>query len=673
MNFFTCLPMKSAELDKNRLENRIFRLAIFDFDDIRNPLLNAGQARSTYEIGRRLARRGWRVEVFSSRFPGYLDRIEEGIKYRHIGLGSRWLRLNNIVYFPAALKAAGKAKADVILECFTAPISVIGTPLAAKIPVLAKATSFEAERFSKRYHLPFGLIEKIGCRRYRYFAAAAAADEEKMRRYNGKIIARIIPEGVGDEYFKIPRQKPRHILCLGRLDIGQKGLDLLLSAFQEVLGKTAWPLIVAGHGPDAGKLAELIGRRGLSERVILAGPAYGEAKQKLMREAAFVVLPSRREGFCLFALEALAAGLPVVCFDIPGLKWLTPAVSLKAEPFKGGDLASKMALYLKDEKRRQSAGQQGRALAENYSWDKAADKTDAFLREIIYNEKNNTRKREYETADNGPDDFRREPAGRACWPIRCRRFLYRAARFFDWLDLEPKPLILIFCYHAVGSGNWRHCVSREMFIRQIEYLRTKFAPISLADIGRHLKRERIISRPSFALTFDDGYRNILKISGIFEKWPAKPAVFALADPASADRAELGNEQPLLAAGDLRALAAAGWEIGCHSATHADFARLSPAGWEREIAGAKIRLEKNCGVKVRYFSYPKGVNNPGARTAVESAGYELAVTMDDGYIGPGSDPLALPRVGVDATHSWPEFSSLYRWPSLKARVIMRRLF
>lgn len=64
------------------------QIVYLDFDDIKNPLLNAGQARATAEVGKRLALKGHKVTSVCSRYPGAKDRIENGIKYTHIGLGS---------------------------------------------------------------------------------------------------------------------------------------------------------------------------------------------------------------------------------------------------------------------------------------------------------------------------------------------------------------------------------------------------------------------------------------------------------------------------------------------------------------------------------------------------------------------------------------------------------
>jgi len=130
-------------------------ITFLDFDDIKNPLLSAGQAHATFEVGRRLVQKGHKVKVISSKYPGFKDRVEEGIEYRHIGVGTNNIRLNNFLYIFFIPFAVRKLKADIIIECFTAPISTLFSPLFSKIPVIGLPSMFNAKEFTKKYCLPF--------------------------------------------------------------------------------------------------------------------------------------------------------------------------------------------------------------------------------------------------------------------------------------------------------------------------------------------------------------------------------------------------------------------------------------------------------------------------------------------------------------------------------------
>lgn len=355
------------------------KITYLDFDDLKNPLLGAGQARATYEVACRLVSKGHKVEVLCSKYPGCKDRLEGGIKYTHIGLGSKFIRLNNLVYILVLPFFVRKTRADIVVECFTAPISTLFSPLFTKIPVVAITPSFEADRFSKKYHLPFYLVERIGLRFYKYFLPSSPFFETKMKRINPEVISKVIPQGISDEYFSIKaKNRGKYILYLGRLDIGQKGLDLLLKAYSKVSDRINYPLYIAGYGSDEEKIEQFIKKLNLKKKVKIVGPFFGEKKKRLLSAAVFAVIPSRYEGFCLVALEALASGLPVVAFNIPGISWLPEDVSLKAKPFDINGYA-RLMVKAAGEKENRKLKKKCRQVAKKYSWDDITAQYEQFF------------------------------------------------------------------------------------------------------------------------------------------------------------------------------------------------------------------------------------------------------------------------------------------------------
>lgn len=364
---------------------RNLKITILDFDDIKNPLLSGGQARATVEVGSRLIKRGHKITVLCSRYPGYKDRTEKGIFYKHIGLGSKNIRLNNLFYILALPFALKNIRTDIIIECFTAPVSTLFSPLFTNIPVVAIPTSFEADRFAKLYHLPFNLIEKTGLKFYKYFMPYTKDLDQKMKSVNPDVTSVIIPEGVGQEFFKIKQVKPKHILFLGRFDVGQKGIDLLLESFSKVAAQIDYPLVLAGFGPDEQQVKNLIKKYGLESKVKLVGPAYKAKKFKLLSEALFVAFPSRHEGFSLFALEALASGLPLIGFDIPGLSWTDKKVSLKAKVFNISEYA-RILKTASDAKIIGEMRREARPFAKKYTWENVALMQEKFFYQVLKKE-----------------------------------------------------------------------------------------------------------------------------------------------------------------------------------------------------------------------------------------------------------------------------------------------
>jgi glycosyltransferase involved in cell wall biosynthesis len=106
------------------------------------------------------------------------------------------------------------------------------------------------------------------------------------------------------------------LIYAGRL-LKEKRIDLLLEALVR-LGGSGPLLAICGDGPDRERLDEITNRLGLKDRVIFHGhlPTNVDVWRK-MGGAKVAVQPSSREGYGMFPLEAMAAGLPVVYCDSP--------------------------------------------------------------------------------------------------------------------------------------------------------------------------------------------------------------------------------------------------------------------------------------------------------------------------------------------------------------------
>jgi glycosyltransferase-like protein len=171
-----------------------------------------------------------------------------------------------------------------------------------------------------------------------------------------------------------------YVLAVGGIE-PRKGTRDLVAAMAALAARgTAAPLVVAGgdtlfdyrpYREEVFALAESLG----VEPVVL-GPVADPELPGLVAGAAAFAFPSTKEGFGLAAMEALAAGVPVVARDLPVLR----EVFAGAVRFASDDGAGFAAAFA-DELAHVLAGGDasapartavGRALAASHSWDAVA-------------------------------------------------------------------------------------------------------------------------------------------------------------------------------------------------------------------------------------------------------------------------------------------------------------
>lgn len=165
---------------------------------------------------------------------------------------------------------------------------------------------------------------------------AAAGEAERVRQRYGVPTSRIAPIANPFDPATVPlrpRTEARAALGIdlaarvavwhGRVDIVPKGIDTLLDAWMEVRSSCATPptLLLLGTGSGAPWLAERLSALGLDDvrwrnEYVLDRSVIGT----YLSAADVFVLPSRQEGFPVAPIEAMAAGLPVVATDAPGVR-----------------------------------------------------------------------------------------------------------------------------------------------------------------------------------------------------------------------------------------------------------------------------------------------------------------------------------------------------------------
>ncbi|NOL50458.1 glycosyltransferase family 4 protein [Pelistega europaea] len=104
-------------------------------------------------------------------------------------------------------------------------------------------------------------------------------------------------------------------VAVGRL-VPSKQFDKLIANFTHIAAQCPdWQLHIYGDGPERETLQQLITSSHMQERIYLKGKT--NQPWAVMRQAQLLAMSSRLEGFPNVMLEAMACGLPVICYDCP--------------------------------------------------------------------------------------------------------------------------------------------------------------------------------------------------------------------------------------------------------------------------------------------------------------------------------------------------------------------
>jgi glycosyltransferase involved in cell wall biosynthesis len=103
---------------------------------------------------------------------------------------------------------------------------------------------------------------------------------------------------------------------IGRV-VTRKAIDQLIS-MTDSMRQLKVRLLIIGTGPKESILKQEVENRGLSEKVSFLGQVEEREKFRILRMSDIYVSTSQHEGFGIVFVEAMACGLPVVCYDNGG-------------------------------------------------------------------------------------------------------------------------------------------------------------------------------------------------------------------------------------------------------------------------------------------------------------------------------------------------------------------
>ena len=167
---------------------------------------------------------------------------------------------------------------------------------------------------------------------------------------------------------------PRYVVAIGTVE-PRKDLPDLVAAFDRVASEDAdLRLAIAGaDGWGADSLAAAIARSPHADRITRTGWISEQGRADLLAGALSLVLPSRYEGFGLPALEAMAAGTPVVATAVGAIPEVVGGAAALVPGADVEQLAQAIASVVGSAERRADLIARGRERVASFSWERTVD------------------------------------------------------------------------------------------------------------------------------------------------------------------------------------------------------------------------------------------------------------------------------------------------------------
>jgi glycosyltransferase involved in cell wall biosynthesis len=265
--------------------------------------------------------------------------------------------------------------------------AVGGTELARRLgrPLVITIHSTEYDRSLGHPNAPIREREEFGIRAAdRVIAVSQHLGRQLVEKYGAR------PERLRVVYNAVrptPRLEPvasagRIVLCLGRLT-ATKGVDTFLRAAARVA--PAFPdalFVVAGEGPEYPRLIDLAVHLGVGDQVLFLGHVTEEERLSLLASASVFVLPSVVEPFGIAALEAMAAGVPVILSRTSGVAEIATNV-FAIDFWDVEEFASRIAEILVYPVLRGTMGEGGREDALRDGWAERVVQTVGVYAELV--------------------------------------------------------------------------------------------------------------------------------------------------------------------------------------------------------------------------------------------------------------------------------------------------
>jgi glycosyltransferase involved in cell wall biosynthesis len=364
------------------------RILLINWQDRLNPMAGGAETH-LHEVFGRLVRQAHAVTLLCSGWPGALEREEvDGMEVHRVGR-----RYTFGLHAPGAgRRLLGRRHFDVVVEALNKVPTF--APTWTRSPVVLLVHHLFGTSAFQEAHLPLAtatwLLERPLPRFYRGLPVQAisrsTADDLVQRGLRARDI-RVIYPGLDHGFFSPGADDARAadptFVYVGRLR-RYKRVDLIIRSLVPLKARfPALRLLIAGRGEWEMRLRDLAGRLGVAECVEFLGFVSEERKRELLRSAWANVLVSPKEGWGITNVEAAACGTATVASDAPGLREsvVHERTGLLVPHGDVNSLAEALARLAADRSLVEQLGRQAADFAARFTWDRAAEQTEAHLLE----------------------------------------------------------------------------------------------------------------------------------------------------------------------------------------------------------------------------------------------------------------------------------------------------
>jgi glycosyltransferase involved in cell wall biosynthesis len=251
------------------------------------------------------------------------------------------------------------------------------------VPVVYTAHHTYRQSHDRGARRAYGLVEARSYRRSTMVAAVSSSTASsviEMGVPRSRVV--VIPPGVRGPVTEAPDERERaRVLFVGRLE-PEKGPLAAVSVMKAVADLPDASGCLVGTGSL--DLAVRRAAQGAGCRIDVRGRISEAELAQEYRRATVLVLPSAYEGLCFVALEAMAAGVAVVAYDVAGLHGTVGGLGLLVPPGDTCGLARTTRLLLTDHRRRQELTASAReAVRRNHSWESCARAFDDLYCDVL--------------------------------------------------------------------------------------------------------------------------------------------------------------------------------------------------------------------------------------------------------------------------------------------------